>query len=79
MKALLTKVQTDAKTLVSQAKSDFPSQTSAIKSSVDAFASALKALPANPSANRIATLAPSAQFAVGWIQSFVNATNSKCS
>ena len=79
MKALFTKVQTDAKTLVSQAKSDFPSQTSAIKSSVDEFAFALKALPANPSASRIGTLAPSAGFVVGWIRSFVNATNSKCS
>ena len=35
LKAQLGKIQSDVNTLVSQAKSDFPSQTSALKSSVD--------------------------------------------
>ena len=37
LESQLKKIQTDATTVVSSAKSDFPSQTSAIKSSVDAL------------------------------------------
>ena len=73
------KIQTDANTLVSQAKSDFPSQTSAIKSSVDALTSAIKALPANPSASQIATVTSSALSVVSSVKSFVDASSSKCS
>ena len=79
LKAQLMKIQTDANAVVSDAKSDFPSQTSAIKSSVDAFASAVNALPANPTAAQTAKVATSASSVVSSTQDFVNATNSKCS
>jgi hypothetical protein len=79
LEAQLKKVQTDAATVVTQAKSDFPSQTSAIKSSVDALTNAVKALPANPSASQIATVVGSASTVASAVKSFVDASSSKCS
>lgn len=78
MKAQLTKIQNEANTLVSQAKSDFPSETSAITSSVDALSSSVKALPAHPSAAQIATVAKDASSVSSSVSTFVNASNSKC-
>src|SRR5208283_5562858 len=40
-------IQSDAISVVNSAKGDFPSQTSAMKTSVDALASAVKALPSS--------------------------------
>ena len=79
LEAQFKKVQTDANTVVSQAKGDFPSETSAIKSSVDALTSAVNALPANPSASQIATVISSASSVVSSAKSFVDASSSKCS
>jgi len=79
VQAQLKKIETDANALVSSAKSDFPNQTSAIKSSVDAFASALKALPSNPSAGQVATVASDGARVVSSVNSFVDASSSKCS
>jgi hypothetical protein len=73
------KVQTDANAVVSQAKGDFPSETSAIKSSVDALTSVVNSLPANPSASQIATVVSSASSVVRSVKSFVDASRSKCS
>jgi hypothetical protein len=79
LKDQLGKVQSSANTLVSQAKSDFPSQTSAISSSVSALSSAVNSLSGTPSASQIAALASSASNVVTSVKSFVDATNSKCS
>lgn len=79
LESQLKKIQTEANTLVSQAKSDFPSQTSALKSSVDALASTVKSLPENPSANQIATLSKDASDVASSVSGLVNATSSKCS
>ncbi len=79
LQAQFKKIQTDANAVVSQAKSDFPSETSAIKSSVDALKSAVNALPANPSASQIATVVGSASSVVSSVKSFVDASSSKCS
>jgi hypothetical protein len=79
LQAQFKKVQTDANTVVSQAKGDFPNETSAIKSSVDALTSAVNALPANPSASQIATVVSSASSVVSSVKSFVDASSSKCS
>jgi flagellar hook-associated protein FlgK len=64
--------------VISQAKSDFPSQTSAINSSLDGLTSAIKGLPANPSASQIAGVAASASSMVSSVKSFYDATSSKC-
>ena len=72
-------IESDATSVVNAAKSDFPSQTSAVKSSVDALQSALKALPSSPSATQIAALAADSASVVSSVNSFVDASKSKCS
>jgi hypothetical protein len=79
LKAQLQKIETDASTLVSKAKGDFPSETSAITSSVDSLTSAVGALSGTPSASQIATVASSASSVVSSVKSFTDATSSKCS
>jgi hypothetical protein len=79
LKDQVSKIQSDANTVISQAKSDFPSQTSAIKSSLDGLTTAVKGLPANPSASQIAGVAASASSLVSSVKSFFDATSSKCS
>ena len=79
LKAQLGKVQSDVNTVVSQAKSDFPSQTSALKSSVDSFSTAINGLSGTPSASQIGALATSASSVATSVKAFVDATSSKCS
>lgn len=74
----LKKIQSDATAVAGSAQSDFPSETSAVKSSVDALSSAVKGLPSSPSASQIATLAKHASSVVSSVKSFVDATSSKC-
>ena len=78
VKTQLQKIQSDTTALVRSAKNDFPSQTSAIKSSVDALSSSVKTLSSSPSASQIATVAKDASNVVSSVQSFVDATSSKC-
>ena len=75
----LTTIKSDATTLVNEAKSDFPTQTSAVKSSVDTLQTAVKALPSSPSASQLAALAVDAGNVVSSVNSFVDASKSKCS
>jgi hypothetical protein len=75
----LTTIKSDATTPVSAAKSDFPTDTSAVKSSIDTLASAVKALPSSPSATQIAAIAADASSVVNSVNSFTNASKSKCS
>jgi len=79
LKSQLTKVENDAAALVSSAKSDFPSQTSAITSSVNALKSAVQGLPPNPSAAQILAVATDVSAVKNAVKSFSNATQSKCS
>ena len=78
LQAQFQKVKTDANKVVTEAKGDFPTQTSAIKSSVDGLTSAVNALTANPSATQIATVIGSASTVVSSVKSFVDASSSKC-
>ena len=73
-----TTLQTEANKMVSSAKSDFPQQTSAMKSSVNALESAIKALPSSPTASDYVNLAVQAGSAVSSVSDFVSATDSKC-
>ena len=77
-KSQAQKVDTAATALVSAAKSDFPSQTSAITSSVNALKSSIAALHASPSAATIATVADDASNLKNSVNSFSNATSSNC-
>ena len=78
LQSQLTKIQSDASALVSSAKSDFPNETTAIKSSVDALSVTVKALPSSPSATDIATLTRQGGSVVTAVNSFTDATSSKC-
>jgi hypothetical protein len=79
LQSQVAKIQSDANALVSAAKSDFPNETSAIKSSVSSLSTTIKSLSSSPSAGDIATLAKQASSTVSAVQSFYNATKSKCS
>ena len=79
LQAQLQKIDTDAKALVNSAKSDFPSQTSAITSSIDSLTTAVKAIPSSPSAAQVAGIASDAATVVSSVKSFTDATSSKCS
>jgi hypothetical protein len=79
LKSQLKQIQTDATTVVNSAKSDFPSETSAITSSVSALKNSVTALPSSPSAAQIATATRNAASVVSSVKSFVDASNSKCS
>jgi hypothetical protein len=75
----LKKIQTDAHALVNKAKGDFPSETSAIKSSVDALTTSVGSISRTPSASQIATVAGDASSVARSVQSFMDTTSSKCS
>jgi len=78
LQSQLQKVQASASSLVSSAKSDFPTQADAVKSSVSALVTTLKEAPSNPSAAR--QKAPAEIHAVVTsVNEFANATKSKCS
>jgi hypothetical protein len=79
LKSSATKVQSDATSLVNAAKGDFPTETSAVKSSVDTLKSAVNALPASPSPQQIAPVVTGAASVVTSVQSFSDASKSKCS
>jgi hypothetical protein len=79
LKTQVKQIQSDATTLVNSAKSDFPTETSAITSSVDALKNSLAALPSSPSAVQIATVTQNASSVVSSVKTFVDASNSKCS
>lgn len=79
LKSQVAKIETDATALVNAAKSDFPSQTSAITSSVDALKSSVTTLSSSPSAAAIATVTRDASNVVSSVRSFMDATSSQCS
>ncbi|WP_041730025.1 hypothetical protein [Conexibacter woesei] len=78
LRAQLGEVESDATALVDSAKSDFPEQTSAIRSSVDTLAGAVRSLQANPSAQQAATVATDAAAVVGYVSDFTSASSSEC-
>jgi gas vesicle protein len=79
LQSQLKQVESDARTLVASAKSDFPTQTSAIDSSISSLSSAIDALPPAPSAGQLAALVPQAQAVVSAVSGFDDATSSECS
>ncbi len=78
LRSQLTKIQSEATALVSSAKSDFPSETTAVTSSVNALESTVKSFPSSPSAANIAALASQVSSVVTSVKSFTDSTSSKC-
>jgi hypothetical protein len=79
LKSQVEKIETNATALVNSAKGDFPSQTSAITSSVNALKSSVTALSSSPSAAAIVTVTKDASNVVSSVKSFTDATSSQCS
>jgi hypothetical protein len=79
LEAQVKKIEGNATTLVNSAKSDFPTETSAITSSVDALKSAVTQLASDHSAANIAAVTADAASVVKSVKSFTDATSSKCS
>jgi hypothetical protein len=79
LKSHIQQIQSDATTVVNSAKGDFPNETSAITSSVDALKTSLSALSSTSSAAQIATVTSNAASVVTSVKNFVDASNSKCS
>jgi hypothetical protein len=78
VEAQLRTIQSNANALVASARSDFPTETAAIRTSIDTFSSAIRALPSSPSPSQIASLATDGSSVVSAVNSFVDATKSKC-
>jgi hypothetical protein len=78
LESQLKKIETDSAALVSAAKGDYPSETSAIKSSVNALKGSVKDLSSNPSAAAIAKVTTDASAVVSSVTAFTNTTKSKC-
>jgi hypothetical protein len=72
-------IKSDATSVVNSAKSDFPTETSAVKSSVDTLVTAVQALPSSPSSTQVAAVAADAASVVSSVKSFSDASKSKCS
>ena len=77
-KSQVQKIQSDVNAVVSSAKSDFPSQTSALSSSYDKFKASLSKLPSNQNAKQIATVTSDGAALVSAVKSLKDATNSNC-
>jgi hypothetical protein len=78
LKSQLQKVETSANTLVSSAKSDFPTETGALSSSVSKLKSDVQGLPSSPSPQQLAATAADAKSVVTSFQNLKKATDSKC-
>jgi hypothetical protein len=78
LQSAFTKVQDNANAVVNDAKSDFPTETSAVKTSVDSLSSTVKQLSSNPSAATVAQLPAQVSAVATAVKGFTSATSSKC-
>ncbi|MCD6728211.1 MAG: hypothetical protein LT070_13365 [Solirubrobacteraceae bacterium] len=78
VKAQLQKVESDAKALASSARSDFPSETTAIDTALTRLKTSVTQLSASPSAQQAAAVGLSVQGFANAVNDFVKASDSKC-
>ena len=78
LRGQLKAIETNARTVVSSAKSDFPSETGAIQSSVSTFQAEVSKLSSSASASQVAVVAGSGKAVATSVQDFVKATDAKC-
>ena len=72
------KVQTNADAVVSSAKEDFPTETSALKSSVATLSTTIQQLPPAPTAQQLLAVAPPISSTVTATKNLASATKSAC-
>lgn len=78
LKSALSTLQQTAKTAVNQAQSDFSSQTTALKNSVDALSSTVRQLAGSPSVQALAQLPAELSAVSDVAKSLQSAVSSKC-
>ena len=78
IESAFAKVQKEAHNVVDHAKGDFPTETSALRSSVDALSSTVNELKHSPSVGTATRLPGEVSALVTAVDSFVSATRSKC-
>ena len=74
-----SKIQAQATKAADTAKSDFPTETSALTRDVDTLVSSVKDLPPSPSASDLAQVGVNVATAASAVNNFSSATKSKCS
>jgi hypothetical protein len=79
LESAVSKVQSDAQTAINDAKGDFPSETSALKSSVTTLSATVKGAVSSPSVSTIAQIPGQVSSVVTAANNFQSATKSKCS
>jgi hypothetical protein len=72
------KVQSNADAVVSSAKQDFPTETTALESSVSTLSTAINKLPPSPSPQQLFALAPQIRSVGTAAQGLSGATSSAC-
>jgi hypothetical protein len=78
LKTQLQQVQTNANSLVSSAKGDFPNETSAINTSLAKLKTDVGAIASSPSPAQLVAVASDAKSAVNAVSAFASASKSKC-
>ncbi len=79
LESAVSKVQSDAQTAINDAKGDFPTETSALKSSVNTLSTTVKQAASSPSVSTIAQIPAQVSAVVTSVNNFQSATKSKCS
>lgn len=78
LRSQLQTIQTDAQTVISSAKNDFPTETNAISSSTTKLRTDVQQLPSSPTPHQLVAVAADAKNVVASVQSFVKSSDSKC-
>ncbi|MBM3668267.1 MAG: hypothetical protein FJW90_12520 [Actinobacteria bacterium] len=78
MQADLEAIQSNAETVVSSAKADFPDETSALESSVSTFSTSVEKLPTSPTPEQLLALAPQIASVATAGKNLQSATSSAC-
>ena len=78
LQTALNKVQTDATTFASDAKSAYPSQTSALKNSLSSLETAIKSAKGQPPLTAAAAVAPAVTQVKTSASNLENAASGKC-
>jgi hypothetical protein len=78
LKAQLQTIESQAKNLVSSAKSDFPNETKAITGAVSSLQTSVKAVSSSPTPAQLASVAVDVKATANSVSAFASATKSKC-
>ena len=79
LEAAVTKVRTNATAAANDAKGDFPSETGAMKTSVNELSTTVKQVVSSPTPETLARVPGEVSAVVNSVNSFTSATSSKCS